>query len=116
MRIDPSDSMEQFEMVITEPLHEFLGRSANPGEEWLWCIFCERFFQAKHLRIDYLGNLQGCAFCGCAGFNCAIHQWDTFRVDDDPSWPESVSELEHGLRLGGGVAVEDPDLDVVERG
>jgi hypothetical protein len=106
MKIDPNEDMAQFEGEITESLHEYLGRSANPWEEWLWCIFCERFFQAKHLRIDYLGNLQGCAFCGCAGFDCAIFKWDTFREEDSPLWPTSVSELTCGLRLGGGKAVE----------
>lgn len=114
MKIDPSEDMEQFELVVTESLHDYLGRSANRGEEWLWCIFCERFFQAKHLRIDYLGNLQGCAFCGCAGFDCAIFKWDTFREDDDPSWPASVSELEHGLRLGCGEAVGDSETESAE--
>jgi len=116
MKIDPSEDMEQFEFEVIESLHEYLGRSANPREEWLWCIFCERFFQAKHLRIDYLGNLQGCAFCGCAGFDCAIFKWDTFREEDSSLWPASVSELEHGLRLGGGDGAKDPDREAVEPG
>lgn len=94
------NGMKAFELVvIRDPLHRILEKSASPDEEWLWCIFCERFFQAKHLRIDYQGNRQGCAFCACAGFDCAIFQWDTFREEDDPTWPCSVSELRHGLRL-----------------
>jgi hypothetical protein len=92
--------MTQFELRIREPLHRILESSSNPEEEWLWCIFCERFFKAKHLRIDYLGNRQGCAFCGCAGFDCAIFTWDTFQEDDDPAWPATVAELSHGLKLG----------------
>jgi hypothetical protein len=87
------------EMRLLEPLADLLARSENPGEKWLWCIYCERFFQAKHLRVDFLGNRQGCAFCECAGFECAIFQWDTFKEDDDPVWPRSVDELRHGLRL-----------------
>jgi len=90
--------MEEFELEITEPVRETLERSDNPDEEWLWCIFCERFFQAKHLRIDYQENRQGCAFCRCAGFDCAIFRWDTW-VDDSGAWPGSVAQLRHGLRL-----------------
>jgi hypothetical protein len=93
--------MEQFELEIIDPLHVTLERSDSPGEEWLWCIFCERFFQAKHLRIDYLGNRQGCAFCECAGFDCAIFRWDTLRENDDRLWPRSVADLRHGLRYPG---------------
>ena len=92
--------MDLYEPILVEPLHQFLGRSAAPGEEWLWCIYCEQFFQAKHLRIDFQGNRQGCAFCECAGFDCAIFRWDTFREANDPAWPRSVGELHHGLRLG----------------
>jgi hypothetical protein len=88
------------ECVIMEPLEEFLARSETPGDEWLWCIYCERFFQAMHLRVDFLGNRQGCAFCECAGFDCAIFRWDTFREHDDPTWPSSPKELRYGLRLG----------------
>jgi hypothetical protein len=92
--------MDDFELVMVESLYRVLEESSNPDEEWLWCIFCERFFQAKHVRIDYLGNRQGCAFCECAGFDCALFIWDTFREEDDPVWPQSMSELHHGLRLG----------------
>jgi hypothetical protein len=113
MKIDPSGDIEQFEMVISESLHEYLERSANPREEWLWCIFCESFFQAKHLRIDYLGNLQGCAFCGCAGFDCAIFKWDTFREEDDPLWPASVSDLTHGLHLGAEETTGDSGSEIL---
>ena len=91
---------ENTEMVVVEPLHRILERSPAPDEEWLWCIFCERFFQAAHLRLDYLGNRQGCAFCECAGFDCAIFKWDTFREEDDVHWPATVAELHHGLRIG----------------
>ena len=85
------------ELNIRDSLHAILARSPNPDDEWLWCIWCGRFFQTRHLRIDYQGNLQGCAFCGCAGFDCAIFLWDTFK--GDPDWPLSESELSHGLCL-----------------
>ena len=88
------------ELEIIDSLHVVLEQSANPEEEWLWCIFCERFFQAKHLRMDYLGNRQGCAFCGCAGFDCALFKWDTFREAGDSDWPSSTAELQHGLYSG----------------
>ena len=106
---DPSQSDPPFgspaeypEIRLLEPLWEVLARSENPGEHWLWCIFCEHFFQAKHLRIDFQGNREGCAFCNCAGFHCAIFPWDAFKEDDDPAWPRSVAELSHGLKLPSG--------------
>lgn len=86
-------------MEIVDSLHLVLQRSSAPEEEWLWCIFCERFFQAKHLRIDYLGNRQGCTFCECAGFDCAIFKWDTFRESENPAWPASAADLKHGMCL-----------------
>ena len=95
---------QHFEMVITESLHETLAKSAKPHAVWLWCIFCERFFQARYLRIDFQDNREGCAFCDCAGFDCAIFKWDTFRESGDPYWPTSESDLRHGLRLGAETA------------
>lgn len=69
------------------------GRAA--GEQWLYCIYCERFFQAKHLVIDILGHRQGCPFCRAGGFEVAIHCWDTWK-QDDPRWPSKTEELHHG--------------------
>jgi hypothetical protein len=91
---------EQFELEIIDSLHVVLEQSVNPGEEWLWCLFCEHFFQARYLRMDFLGSRQGCAFCECAGFDCALFMWDTFRKDGDTGWPESTAELRHGLCSG----------------
>ena len=91
---------EEFEMVIRPSLRDTLESSSTPDAEWLWCIYCERFFQAKHLRLDYLGNRQGCAFCECAGFDCAVFEWDAFRDESGGEvWPASVEELAHGLSL-----------------
>jgi hypothetical protein len=85
---------------ICQPLRDHLQNSSAPDDEWLWCIYCERFFQARHLRIDDQGNRQGCAFCSSAGFDCAIHRWDTFRDESGGEvWPSSVGELSHGLSL-----------------
>ena len=65
----------------------------SPGY-WYWCLHCNRFFQARSLRIDFLGNRQGCAFCGAAGLGVDIWPWDAFRA---PGWPRKASELRHGL-------------------
>jgi hypothetical protein len=69
------------------------------GEQWLWCLHCERFFQAKHLKLDFLGNYGQCPFddCGAAGLDIDIFSWDECR--DDPEWPTSVEELSHGMRF-----------------
>jgi len=90
---------DDWQPICVESLHDVLAEAGEgAGELWLWCIYCERFFQAKHLRTDYLGNRQGCAFCECAGFDVALHEWSTF-ADGDPAWPTSVEELHHGLKL-----------------
>ena len=69
------------------------------GEQWLWCLHCERFFQAKHLKLDFLGNYGQCPFedCGAAGLDVDIFSWDAWS--DDPEWPTSVEDLSHGLRF-----------------
>jgi hypothetical protein len=102
--------LEDFELVVLPSLREILEDSAAPDDEWLWCIQCERFFQAKHLRIDHLGNRQGCAFCDCAGFDCAVFPWDAFKDESGGEvWPDSVKELAHGLSLATlNQGVRDP--------
>jgi hypothetical protein len=68
-------------------------------EAWLWCLSCERFFQAKDLRIDFMGNRQGCAFedCGAAGWKMKIFPWDEWNSDGDLAhWPKSDAELKKG--------------------
>lgn len=69
------------------------------GEVWLWCLHCARFFQAKDLARDFLGNYQRCPFddCGAAGFDVDIHHW-TCDKDVDPLWPRSEAELSYGQR------------------
>jgi hypothetical protein len=68
------------------------------GEVWLWCLHCERFFQAKDLKLDFIGNWQRCPFddCGAAGLDVDILVWDAYK-SEDTSWPGSEDELHHGL-------------------
>ena len=87
---------DPYEFVIRESLDDLLAREGD--ELWLWCIDCNRFFQAKSLRVDWMGNRQGCACCGAAGFDVAIFPWDVFRNDKE-AWPTSTAELHHGQRL-----------------
>ena len=75
-----------------------LWASHVPEDEWLWCMYCGRFFQARHLRTDYAGNCESCSFCRGAGFDVAIFAWDVF-ADRHPKWPQSTSALEHGLMM-----------------
>lgn len=68
-------------------------------ERWLWCLHCERFFQAKDLRSDFTGGKQGCAFDGCdgAGWKMDIFDWDDWNQDDDLAhWPKPEDELAKG--------------------
>jgi hypothetical protein len=92
-----NDFYEQLpEMAISEPLAHVIESAQRPGEVWLWCIDCNRFFQAKDLRRDFCGNQQGCAFCSGAGFDVVIFHWDAFRDEDDPAWPADESEIRYG--------------------
>jgi hypothetical protein len=70
---------------------------AEAGQVWLWCLHCARFFQAKDLKLDFLGNWQRCPFddCGAAGFDVDILLWNNGQFD--PNWPRSTEELSFGL-------------------
>lgn len=96
MHEDTSDIEFESRQSLTEHL-----RSAGPmaGEAWLWCLHCRRFFQAKHLRIDFLGNRQQCPFddCGAAGLDVDIYKWDDWAAGNR-RWPANESKLRHGMR------------------
>lgn len=74
----------------------------NPANDhWLWCLSCQSFFQAEHLRVDVRGRREGCALCSATGFDVLIFDWKSWSlgIDDAPWWwPQSVDELRHGLR------------------
>lgn len=70
-------------------------------EQWLWCLHCERFFQAKDLRPDDVGGRQACAFedCDGAGLEVDIYTWDDWaRQNELTHWPKSTAELHKGQR------------------
>jgi hypothetical protein len=67
--------------------------STSP-DDWYWCLECNRFFQARSLRMDFQGNREGCAFCDAAGLGVDLWPWDAFRTR---GWPRDTSELRHGL-------------------
>ncbi len=89
-----TESVEQEERLEVK-----LSSLAEPGDAWLCCLHCNRFFQAKDLRMDFTSNRQGCAFveCGAAGFDVDIHPWDAFRNNRDTRWPASTEDLHHGM-------------------
>lgn len=68
-------------------------------EMWLWCLHCERFFQAKDLRHDFTGGREGCAFedCDGAGYTVNIYPWNDWAEQNDlKHWPKSSDELKKG--------------------
>lgn len=72
------------------------------GESWLWCLHCERFFQAKDLTKDCTGGREGCAFppCGGAGLGVDIYAWDDWYKQEKermPHWPKSTAGLTKGM-------------------
>lgn len=91
-----------FEALLeqTEPTRLRLARSGKrAGQRWLWCIVCERFFQARELALDRHGGRERCPFedCGAAGLDAHVFNWDMFR-DTDPGWPRCEAELFRGRR------------------
>jgi hypothetical protein len=81
-------------------VEKLIEQAEQPEEVWLWCLHCERFFQVKHLKIDFLGHRGECPFCGAAGLSVDIHHWDSFGTDN-PRWPSGISELSYGMRSPG---------------
>ncbi len=78
-----------------------LGSPPLKPMDWLWCLHCERFFQAKDLRPDDIGGSEGCSFLDCdgAGYGIDIFDWDDWtRQNELKHWPKSKSELKRGLR------------------
>jgi hypothetical protein len=81
-----------------DPLSE--QRMQQEPETWLWCLHCRRFFQAKHLVIDFLGNRQQCPFeeCGAAGLGVDIYRWDDWA---ERGWPATHQQLHFGMHSEG---------------
>lgn len=98
--------------LSSQTLEGTLASLDDPGQFWLHCLHCNRFFQAKDLRIDFIGNRQGCAFadCGAAGFDVDIHPWDTWRNNRDPRWPASPDQLRRGMEAPQGPPDSFKDL------
>jgi hypothetical protein len=80
--------------IVVESVQARLAREANPGECWLWCDECHRFFQRKSVRRD------ACPFSDCCGYGVGFNllMWDDRREPEDVRWPRSIDELEHGMR------------------
>lgn len=79
---------------IIESPRKRLQQLAEPAEAWLWCSECERFMQ-----YGSLSESGGCPFTGCCGtFGFDLFFWDDMREPEDPRWPSSPDELEHGMR------------------
>jgi len=69
-------------------------------DDWLWCLHCQRFFQAKDRCIDSSGFKTMCAFEDCNGSIHDISTWDGW-VSQNPElkehWPKSTDELKKGM-------------------
>lgn len=70
-------------------------------DEWLWCLHCERFFQAKDYAQELGKGFGGkCPFCGAAGLGIDVYFWDDWARQNPElweHWPRSVSELSYGM-------------------
>ncbi len=86
-------------MIEVEDIRSRLARAANPDHVWLCCGVCQRFFQYENACHD------GCPFEDCTAYGHGIELlwWDDLREPDDPRWPKSTEELEHGM--------EAPDME-----
>lgn len=80
-------------------------------DQWLWCLHCKRFFQARDLRPDRWFGTEGCAFedCGAAGLHIDLFEWDAWAPEAPAlraRWP-----AERDLYKGLAVTPLDGDED-----
>lgn len=79
------------------------------GDNWIWCLCCERFFQLKDIKRDPEGK-DRCCFedCDGIGFGIDLFSWDDWSEDivdivagknhiRKSWWPKNTSELVKGL-------------------
>src|SRR5437868_4488203 len=53
-------------------------------DQWLWCEHCERFFEGRDARPDFLAGIQACAFEECDGAGPHNREFETEeRADVD---------------------------------
>ncbi len=83
------------DMITLEHPRKHLATLSDPGEAWLCCHNCDRFFQFKNGVDD---DEVRCPHPDCHGIGLGfnIFLWDGMRVDADPRWPKSASELSYG--------------------
>jgi len=85
-------------------------------DDWLWCQKCERFFQAKDLRVNEQGDADRCPFkdCGGDGVGSDIYRWDSWakaNPEDCEHWPKTTRKLSKGMKCHcPDSAIETPDL------
>ena len=96
------DELDDDEPDYEELYERWIDKGIPDGEQWLWCLHCERFFQAKDLRPDVVGGNEGCAFSDCdgAGLSVDIFIWDDWasqHPDELKHWPKSTKDLHKGL-------------------
>lgn len=73
-------------------------------DSWWCCIYCERFFQARHVRDDGDMGRQKCALCECGGIGVALWPWDAHR---GPDWTIDEDDLQHGMAMPGARTAEE---------
>ena len=74
----------------------------NP-DEWLWCLKCETFFQARELKEDDRKIRCQCPSkkCNGSGFQMDIYKWDAWAGAGGSrlkNWPVSVDEITSGQK------------------
>lgn len=85
------------DIITLEHPRKHLATLSDPGEAWLCCHDCDRFFQLKD-GVDE--DEVRCPHPGCNGLGLGfrIFLWDGMRVPANPQWPQSSSELSTGQR------------------
>lgn len=73
-----------------------------PDDAWLWCLHCERFFQAREYAVKLGKGFGGrCPFCGAAGIGLDVYFWDDWPKQHEEMWgfwPKSVAEISYGMK------------------
>ena len=70
-------------------------------ETGLWCLICERFFQAKEMFSDNHSNKCPTKKCKGVGYKKDIFQWDAWAgvgAERLQNWPTTIEELTSGQK------------------
>jgi hypothetical protein len=72
-------------------------------EDWMWCLHCEKIFQAKEMKADGSGGTQACPHCEAWGIGLDVYDWDSWCKKDPcgdfSHWPKNTDGFKSGQKI-----------------